>query len=341
MKQLERLVVHVEEAIRFGTAQDEPHLRLGLMMIDSAAELMMYRETDYLLRWGAEYGEWLKRAEESLARGFGDQKHVDELRGKVFSKTQRKKIEREFNAKCDLLVRENILDVAQARVLKKLHEYRNETYHRDELRPATLASATRIYIYLVCTMMTTMPVHSMSYSSPIPPDTLKKYLEPEETGLGAGMDMQALIGRKLLAVSGIDNQMEIGEALAEHVTYRLDEIEAMVEECASVFNDMNNRGWDFLSVLGMIQAPEPDDPFDHVRRTVEDYRNWARPVNKAQFRAWRTAAATLATETDDLMAFAAFADLEDAFEPIEQRVMKLGLDVDRAIQHEIDVARGK
>lgn len=334
-------MVHVEEAIRFGMAKDEPHLRLGLMMIDSAAELMMYRETDYLLRWGAEYEKWLKRAEEALARGFGDQKYIDELRGKVFSKTQRNKIEKDFNAKCDLLVRENIIDVAQARVLKKLHEYRNETYHRDELRPATLASATGIYIYLVCTMMTTMPVHSMSYSSPSPPDALKKYLKQGERGFGVGMDMQARIGRELLAVSGIGKQMDLGEALAEHVAYRLDEIEAAVEECASFFNDTNDGGWDFLSVLGFIQAPEPDDPVDHLRRTVDDYRRWARPVNKARFRAWRKTAATLATETDDLTAFAAFADLEDAFEPIEQQVMKLVLDVDTEIQHQIDVARGK
>jgi hypothetical protein len=164
-------------------AQDEPHLRLGLMMIDSAAELMMYRETDYLLLRGAKYEEWLKHAEEALAQGFGDQQYIDELRGKLFSKTQRRKIERDFNAKCDLLVRENLIDVAQARVLKKLHEYRNETYHRDGLRPATLASATRIFIYLVCMMMITMPVHSMSMS-PIAPGMLKKYLVPYQATLG-------------------------------------------------------------------------------------------------------------------------------------------------------------
>jgi hypothetical protein len=341
VKQLECLVVHVEEAIRFGTAEDEPHLRLGLMMIDSAAELMMYRETDYLLRWDAKYEEWLKRAEEALAHGRGDQKYVDKLRGMVFSKTQRNKIERDFNAKCDLLVRESIIDVAQARVLKKLHEYRNETYHRDELRPATLASATRIYIYLVCTMMATMPVHGMSLSSPSPPDVLKKYLAAGGVGFGDCLDIQARIGRKLLAATGVDKPIKLGEELAEHATYRLDEIEEMIEDCVSFFNEMNSRGWDFLSVLGMIQAPEPDDPFDHLRRTVDDYRKWARPVNKAKFRAWRKDAAKLAAETDDLTAFAAFADLEDAFEPIEQQVMKLALDVDTEIQHQIDIARGK
>ncbi|UJW32447.1 hypothetical protein L3Q67_01270 [Saccharothrix sp. AJ9571] len=340
MNRLERLVVHVEEAIRFGTAHDEPHLRLGLMMIDSAAELMMYRETDYLLRRGAQYEQMLKQAEKALAHGFGNQQSVDRLRADVFSKTQRRKIEREFNAKCDLLTREGIINATHARVLKKLHEYRNETYHRDELRPATLASATRIFIHLVCTMMTVMPVHGMGYSSD-PPDGLKKYLQSKTLPSNDPMDMQARIGHQLLAELGIGEQGQIGQDLADHVIYRLGEIEEAAKECVSYFNDINNRGWDFQSILGLLQAPEPDDPHDHLRRTVENYRQWARPVNIATFRAWQKGANTLARETDDLAAFAAFADLEDEFEPIEQLVIKLALDVDRSVQHEIDVALGK
>jgi hypothetical protein len=109
----------------------------------------------------------------------------------------------------------------------------------------------------------------------------------------------------------------------------------------SFFNEMNDRGWDFLSLLGFLQAPEPDDPFDHLRRTVADFRKWAKPVNRAKFRAWRKAAAELAIEIDALAAFAAFADLEDAFDPIERQVMALALDVDIEIQHQVDSALGK
>jgi hypothetical protein len=47
---LERLVVHVEEAVRLGCMNDDPHLRLGLMMLDSAAELLLHRECDSRLR---------------------------------------------------------------------------------------------------------------------------------------------------------------------------------------------------------------------------------------------------------------------------------------------------
>jgi hypothetical protein len=34
VRELERLVVHIEEAIRHGTAPDEAHLRLGLILLD-------------------------------------------------------------------------------------------------------------------------------------------------------------------------------------------------------------------------------------------------------------------------------------------------------------------
>jgi hypothetical protein len=343
VKNLERLVVHVEEAIRLGTSENEPELRLGLLLIDSAAELMLYRETDYLLAWGDQYQQWLDRAEQAAAHGYAsDQDYIDELRGKVFSKTQRNKIEHDFDAKCALLVEQDILQPAQARVLKKLHEYRNETYHRDELRPATLASANRIYIYLVCQMMIVMPVHSMSFSGPVAPAVLNKYLKPGENGFGVGVGLQARIGQALIATTSISNTAELGQELSEHVNYRLDEIEAAGEECVSFFNSMNDRGWTSVAILGMLQAPEPSDPFDHLRRTPDDYRNkWARPVNKAKFRTWRKAAAELANETDDLAAFAAFADLEDAFEPIEKQVMRLALDVDREIQNQVDQALGK
>ena len=44
METLERLVVHVEEAVRNATMNDDPHLRLGLLLLDSAAELLLHRE---------------------------------------------------------------------------------------------------------------------------------------------------------------------------------------------------------------------------------------------------------------------------------------------------------
>ncbi|TCJ32984.1 hypothetical protein E0504_40210 [Parafrankia sp. BMG5.11] len=45
---MERLVVHVDEAMRLGPMGDEAHLRLALLMLDSAAELILH-QVDHLV----------------------------------------------------------------------------------------------------------------------------------------------------------------------------------------------------------------------------------------------------------------------------------------------------
>lgn len=47
------------------------------------------------------------------------------------------------------------------------------------------------------------------------------------------------------------------------------------------------------------------------------------------------------SQADDLAAFAAFADLEDSFEPLEALVAEFATDVDRELQLQYDTARGK
>lgn len=56
---------------------------------------------------------------------------------------------------------------------------------------------------------------------------------------------------------------------------------------------------------------------------------------------WWAEGEALASHADDLAAFAAFADLEDAFEPLEELVDRLATDVDRELQLQYDIARGK
>lgn len=70
-----------------------------------------------------------------------------------------------------------------ARVLKKLHKYRNEAYHRDQLRVSTLEGAIKIYAYLVCSLMRDFPMHGtggLIDLAPHPPAGPLKYLEVRE-----------------------------------------------------------------------------------------------------------------------------------------------------------------
>ncbi len=145
------------------------------------------------------------------------------------SRGKRKSISRDFNAKCDYLRELGLLADPHARVLKKLHKYRNETYHRDHLRPATLESATRIYIYLVCAIMRDgFAGHIIGFPAE-PPAGLVKYLAPDERGLklvlGPWQEIQPRIASTMLSESGVVGPCQLGEQLSQHVSARLDGIE--------------------------------------------------------------------------------------------------------------------
>lgn len=339
MDRLERLTVHVEEAIRLGMAPDDVHQRLGLMLLDSAAELLMHRECRSAISTNSMWSALLKLSEESYARtGTAEDKaRVDEARAKTISNTRRKRIDREFDAKCDFLREKDLLADPQVRVLKKLHQYRNETYHRDKLRPGVLASAAKIYIYLVCTMMRDFPVNSITYLNTGPPAGVAKYLGDCER---VGSDTQAKIGSHLLEVSGLATQRELGRTLGHHVHARLDELVDDVEFIASWYRDIDHDdSWDLEAVLGVVSLRSPND-YRFVRLTAESARSV--PGYKPEtLDGLRKLADGLARIEDQLTAFAIFADIEDIFEPVEAKVRSLAIGVDGAIQNEIDAAREK
>lgn len=57
--------------------------------------------------------------------------------------------------------------------------------------------------------------------------------------------------------------------------------------------------------------------------------------------ALRKRAQTVANETDPVRAFAEFADVEDTFEGAEVKVGEALTAIDREVQLQIDIARGK
>ncbi len=84
------------------------------------------------------------------------------------------------------------------------------------------------------------------------------------------------------------------------------------------------------------------DPANLPRRmSADEVKAATVAVRPAQIARWRAEGEALAVQADDLTAFATFADLEDAFEPVEALVLQLAVDVDHEVQRQIDIARGK
>ena len=168
------------------------------MLLDSAAELLMHRACEPRLDH-AEMERGILRMSEAIYEATGRGANtIAELQGKAVSVSRRRKIERDFGAKCNYLHEQGLLAGPQVRVLKKLHTYRNETYHRDQLHPETLASAAKIYIYLVCSMMRDFAVQMMCYGAEVPTGLLR-YLASDEHGIsliGVGLGLQARIAAR-------------------------------------------------------------------------------------------------------------------------------------------------
>jgi hypothetical protein len=349
METLERLVVHVEEAIRHATMNDDPHLRLGLLLLDSAAELLLHRECQSRLRWADLDAQLLRRAEELKAATGREPEWVAELRERALTPARRKKIDRDFGVKCDYLEGLGTLAGPHARVLKKLHKYRNEAYHRDQLRLGTLASATKIYAYLVCSLMRDFPMHGTDgfiHLPDRPPAGLLKYLAVGDEWLPLAVDtegstgLQATIASRLLADPGICLPFGLGEVLSQHFCGRLDAAQEAAGEAASSFfyRPGEDEGWDWEAVMRLAQL----DPWNLPRvMSSEEVKSASVRVLPDQISKWRAEGEALASQADDLAAFAAFADLEDAFEPVEELIDRLATDVDRHLQLQYDIARGK
>jgi hypothetical protein len=270
---------------------DDPHLRLGLMLLDSAAELLLHRECLSRLQWAEEYRHMVRRAKDMHQTTDTEPESLAELREKLVPVARCRQIDRDFSAKCDYLLGLGVLAEPHARVLKKLHKYRNEAYHRDRLRLGTLASAAKIYVYLVCSLMQDFPMRGTDgviHLPPCPPAGLLKYLEGGESWvplmLDTGPGLQARIASRLLAAAGIALPSGMGEVLSQHFCGRLDALEEEAAVTALFFRSPGqDEGWDWEAVLRFAQL----DPQDLPRvMSSDEVRSAIVAVRPAQISQW-------------------------------------------------------
>jgi hypothetical protein len=71
--------------------------------------------------------------------------------------------------------------------------------------------------------------------------------------------------------------------------------------------------------------------------TIEELLAVHAPYSEADLTAWRQQVAGLEEAGDRLELFAAFADIEDAFEPFEEKVTDLDMRVEHAVERELDL----
>jgi hypothetical protein len=261
----------------------------------------------------------------------------DEVVSEIVPRRDRKVLADKFGPKVDFIRDHGGIGETEARVLKKLHGYRNELYHRDHMRPKTILSACLLYFDMTCTLFERLRQAQFSVVTihmQAPPE-LRKF-SPAGTD---GYPTVEQIAASLRSGLGIDDTA-LKEALATHLTARLDDLDAAVSRVEGL-------------LFGTLPELAPSGPW---RQLVIHLAQWegeelpasfdellAAPVRfgEADLTAWRQMAAGMQDVTGRLELFAAFADTEDAFEPFEERMMALDLRLELEIQREVDMRRGK
>ncbi|WP_406467816.1 hypothetical protein [Streptomyces sp. NBC_01594] len=336
MKRLELVIVQFEEVKRLIDAGRVPQLRLAHILLDSAVELIMHRMAEAELdseRFDFDQLERLRRLDElrksdkSLNRRFGasgpsnDQlrAEIQRLEGIVTSPTQRKKI-KEFGKRIDFLVERKKLPEYLAPVLKKLHDYRNETYHRDQHRVEVIRPAALIYFDAACTVLHHYkPDMVVGDGSPGPElarfqDGVPGRQNPFELPRRAAKQLREEVGLDLAAVR---------TALVEHLLERLDDLEsglAYIEE---------NITGGAIPGDGIRTMQIKDDDLEAIFDT-QALRSRKYPLTMKDVLSWIQRATAMENMDDKHALFAELAALEDAFEGVEQKVREAVWSIDEA-----------
>lgn len=331
MEQIEVIAVQMEEVKRMIVdGKTIPHLRMALMLTDNVAEVIMQRIIRVEMMANHLYKSMLdlcaqlpEQTPESVAkREEAERKYVPP--GKI------KKIEKVFDEKVDFLVAREIIAPPLGSTLKKFHQYRNEVYHRDKIRRQSLETATLAYFDICCDVLPKWRPIMIRLAGPDSiPEGLKRFTEG--SGIHAGLDLPKRIAATLRSELHLDYE-RARRLLIEHLEDRISETEENLKFLADNFIvDLK-----LTDLVRLIQYEEltPDVTLEQVRRRKCKY-------SLADLDRWRTEVRALKQIHDKYQLFEAFAEVENDFEPFEGQVMEAAMELDREIQRQIDIMRGK
>ncbi|MEU3077347.1 hypothetical protein [Streptomyces laurentii] len=330
MERLELIVVQLEEAKGLIEKGRVPHLRLAYILLDSVTELILQRTVQSAL-WDQELlTGLLAKCKELAANGHEEAAaKIPSIEARVISKSKLREIDRNFDAKVAFLADRKMLDPALGPVLTKLHKYRNEMYHRDKLRREVLQPAALIYFDSACTALEAYKPPMMAFTgNPLGPE-LSRF-----TGGGSGfleMDLPQRIAAQLRCEVGLDLP-QVRSALSLYLIARLDEI---TDGLTSIEDNLGVPHLVRGDAMRLVQANLAANP------TLEQVRGKKYPYSKADMEQWRSRISALESITDKHELVREYAAIEDAFEPFEELVEKAVMAVDREVQLQIDIARGK
>jgi hypothetical protein len=332
---VELIVTQLEESKRLMDTGEIPHLRLAFLLLDNAVELSMKLIIESKLVYNdmqintIEIYERLQDISDARKKSEIKEK-IAELKASTVSKAKLRRIESNYDEKVNFLTQREVFDEAMAKTVKKLHAYRNETYHRDVVPRDSIRPATIVLFDVACHIFS--KVDDWGMALPLPKHVIEIKQRYETPGSAfSGHSLPRTVGENLRSQLSIDFNA-VRTALATHLLSRIQQVEKDLEFIGDNFGSSLDRD----AIIKIVQYDEysPDV-------TLKDVLAARSHINADSFCRWKERIKKLSRENNRHRMFSRFAAIEDDFEPFEKRVVDVVLELDRHISLQTDIARGK
>lgn len=326
-------VFTARDAMLLDTPEDS---RVAYLLFDSAIETLMVRKVHDLTRWVLrEEHSWYINTKEQVVvdlRDFDQRQREERIHdnGVVywkFSKSQISGIDRNFDEKLRALAWHGDIPREYVSIVSRLHEYRNEMYHREESRPAALRIIVHLYAFLVAQFLELLSPTSFSSNSQSNDISTRIYSRmglPRPTGRGhfRGFDLQKTMAEELR--KGLD-LADAAVLIADYIEDRLEDLRGQFALIGDVARSaFGGSDYSEIDVIRFIFQPPTPNPAGAKRPTRADLARW---------RGW---AATVRDLTDPLEAFRSLAAFESEYEPLERTVREVALQAELEVDRQID-----
>jgi hypothetical protein len=326
-----RLLFQMDEALRYIGDGRLERLRLALLLLDNAAEMLMAEYIRHALvreRWSERLREqWLQISEAGEIPEAGK----EALAFVPLTKKEKTNIDRNFEDKLNYLsIRDHVMPEHLVTPLLHLHQYRNEAYHRNHIRPDTIRMACLMLFEICCELTLILRPASLGYSTDGDYSWLQERFGWSRKNM-LGSWREAVVEE--LRTSVIPTTDELTSVLSSYMDDRIEdfyrELDFLVENLnldsrAAALTETIKFRKDSIQYAGNEVPKKPLEPRTIV--WLEELRSKIPSIRRCAAR---------------VEAFHRFAELERELEPVEVALGEFTSEVDAHIQLQVDIARGK
>jgi hypothetical protein len=334
MKQMTFILLQLDEACRYIKDGRLAQLRVALLLLDNAAEILLERSVGNELNW-----ENIHERIRTKVIIIPENQRTKDLQNfaewQPLTQKDKAAIFRFFGKKLMFLVeRAKKLDARFVKPLLHLHKYRNEAYHKGKVRKETIETAAKLYLEINCELLLNLSLGGTCYASNEDYSWLEnKYNAGDKIVLaGDGLFKKAVKEfRKQIKI----NDETVVRILGNHLESRIREVHNDLDFIVTNTGcpDKETAIHDSLTIAADIRK--------HYGKIKKSKDNLHPRYSLEYLDVLTSKLSEIYAARNSLEAFGIFSDIETELEPIEEDISEVAVEIDNEIQMQIDIARGK